>query len=195
MKRSRQLGISLVEIMVTLAIFSILSAMAAPSVQELIKSNRIRSITDEFTASLYQARSEAVKRNNRMTMCASNVTQDNCDANAVDFSGGWIVFTDYDNDQTVDPVSTLFDTTGDGANDSPEEIVFVSGVPAGNITITANVNAYKSVVTYRSNGLVQGSSRFSYLLQDSSTNEQLSKLTIGMTGRLRQCIGDTTKCP
>ncbi len=195
MKRSSQFGISLVEIMVTIAVVSILAAVAAPNVQTLIKNNRVRSVTDEFTSSMYQARSEAVKRNNLVTMCASNATQDNCDGGVDDFSGGWIVFTDYDNDQTVDPIGTLFDTTGDGAGDTPEQILFVSGTPAANIEIDANVNAYKRVLTYRSNGLLVGGSRFSYLLQDLDTGEQLSKITINMTGRVRQCIGDATKCP
>ena len=103
MKRSGQSGISLVEILVTLAVLSILSAMAAPGVQALIQNNRVRAVTDEFTTSLYQTRSEAVKRGNRVTMCASNAAQTNCDASVDHFSGGWIIFTDYNSDQVLDP--------------------------------------------------------------------------------------------
>ena len=138
MKYSRQSGISLLEILVTITIFSILSAVAAPSVQELIQKNRARAIVDEFTSSLYQARSEAVKRGNRVALCASDAAQSNCDGSVDSFSGGWIVFTDYNNNQVLDPVGTLFDTTGDGVNDSPEEILFVSGVPSGSIEIKTN---------------------------------------------------------
>lgn len=195
MKRSRQYGISLIEIMVTIAVVSILAVVAVPGVQALIENNRVRSIVDEFASSLYRARSEAVIRNNRVTMCASNPEQTNCDISVDDFSGGWIVFTDYDGDMMVDPVSTLFDTTGDGTNDTPEEILFVSGIPTGNIEIDANVNARKRVLTYRSNGLLAGSSSFfSFLIRDMDTAEQLAKLYFSRTGRIRQCIGDEAKC-
>ncbi len=195
MKHSRQIGISLLEILVTISILSILSALAAPNVQSLIENNRIRALNDEFVSSLYQARSESVKRGNPVTVCASNTAQTNCDNSAADYSGGWILFVDYDNDQRLDPVGTLFDTTGDGVNDSPEQILFVSGVPTGNIDIVASVSTYSNAVTYYSNGLLRGRNGFSFLLQDSSTSAQLAKITVSITGRLRQCIGDASRCP
>ena len=195
MKRSGQHGLSLVEILITIAVLSILSAMAAPAVQTLIQNNHVRTITDEFSSSLYQARSEAVKRNNRVTMCASNAAQTNCDSSARDFSGGWIIFTDYDRDQQVDPIGTLFDTTGDGVKNMPEQVLHVSGIPSGNVEIVANVNSRKRVLTYRSNGLLDGNSLFSYLIRDTGTSKQLSRIYISLTGRIRQCIGDSAKCP
>lgn len=197
MKYSRQSGISLLEILVTIAILSILSVMAAPSVQELIQNNRARSITDEFASSLYQARSEAVKRGNRITLCASDPTQMNCDVDVDNFSGGWIVFTDYNGNQVLDPVGTLFDTTGDGVDDSPEEILFVSGIPAGNVEIiTNNVPVPRNAFTYRSNGLIQGVPLgISIFVRDTDSTEQLSRMRINMTGRVQQCIGSAVKCP
>lgn len=197
MKYSRQSGISLLEILVTITIFSILSAIAAPNVQALIQKNRARAITDEFTSSLYQARSEAVKRGNRVTMCASDALQENCDAGVDHFSGGWIVFTDYNDNQVLDPPSTLADTTGDGVDDSPETLLFVSGIPTGNIEIKTN-GTPRRFFTYRPNGLLENRGflrNFSVFIRDTDSAEQLAKLTMGMTGRVRQCIGNTAKCP
>lgn len=195
MKYSSQSGLSLLEILVTITILSILSSLAAPSVSALIQSNRARSVSDEFTSSLYQARSESVKRGHRITLCASDALQQNCAANVDNFSGGWIIFTDYNDNQILDPVSTLFDTSGDGVDDSPEELLFVSEKPAENIEIKTNGTPRRSF-TYRSNGLVDNVGiGFSVFIRDAESAAQLSRLTINMTGRVKQCIGDAVKCP
>ena len=201
MKLSNQSGLSLLEILVTLTIISVLSAVAAPSLQDFIKNNRARAISDDFVTSLYRTRSEAVKRGADVTLCASNATQTNCDASATHFSNGWIVLTDYDSDGLLDPANILFDTTGDGIVDSAEEILYVSGEPSGSFHIQTTVNtlALQGRLTYRSNGLPgTGGRGIGYQISENSTSAdatQLSRLVIGMTGRIRSCVGNITKCP
>ena len=196
MKIAHQSGISLIEILVTLTIVSILGALAAPNIQAFLQNSQIRSVTDEFVSSLYRTRSEAVKRGNRVTICASNAAQTDCDPAANSFSDGWIVFTDYDDSGTLTANTTLFDTTGDGVNDTAEEILHVSGAPSGNFEIVTNSPspANNRRLTYRSNGLVSGSAMFSYLITDTATSDQHARIYLNTTGRIRQCIGGTTKC-
>jgi len=73
-------GVTLVELAVVLLVAAILASIAAPSFMALINSTRLNSITSELVSSLYQARSEAIKRNSRVLICTRNLAGTNCDA-------------------------------------------------------------------------------------------------------------------
>ena len=83
-------GVSLIELMVTISIAAILLAMGAPSFISMLKKNKLEAQASDFTSGLNTARSEAVLRNVRATMCHS--------ANGTSCGGewedGWIVFVD-----------------------------------------------------------------------------------------------------
>jgi len=61
--RARQVGFTAIELMVVVAIVAILAALAAPSFQQLIATQRIKSVASALSESLWVARSEALKRN------------------------------------------------------------------------------------------------------------------------------------
>jgi type IV fimbrial biogenesis protein FimT len=63
-----QKAFTLIELLVVLAIVAILATLAAPSFNELIKSQRIKTMASELNASLTLARSEAIKRNRDVTI-------------------------------------------------------------------------------------------------------------------------------
>jgi len=93
MKNSR--GLTLIELMVTLAVFSIVTMLAFPGFRLYQQnSNRVTQIND-MVATLNLARSEAVKRNLAVSVCAS-ADQVTC-STVNDWITGWIVFVD-DND-------------------------------------------------------------------------------------------------
>jgi prepilin-type N-terminal cleavage/methylation domain-containing protein len=56
-------GFTIVELMVTLAIAAIIISIAAPSFKAIIDNNRVTTATNDFTASIALAKTEAVKRN------------------------------------------------------------------------------------------------------------------------------------
>lgn len=69
--RRRPSGFTLIELMVTVAVVAIIAVVAVPNLVSVIDANRLRSQTDELVASLQLARSEAIRRNARVTVCAS----------------------------------------------------------------------------------------------------------------------------
>ncbi|MFH1603932.1 MAG: GspH/FimT family pseudopilin [Pseudomonadota bacterium] len=66
--RAAQLGLTMIELLIVLAIMGILASLAAPSFSDLVKSQRIKSMATDLNASLTLARSEAVKRNRDVTL-------------------------------------------------------------------------------------------------------------------------------
>lgn len=61
-------GFTLVEMMVTLSVLSVMLAVAVPSFTEFIANQRIRAAASDLHSTLLLARSEAIKRNTRMTL-------------------------------------------------------------------------------------------------------------------------------
>ena len=60
---SRTRGLTLLELMVTIAVLAVLATIAIPSFQETIRSNQVASQTNELISLLHLARNEAVRRN------------------------------------------------------------------------------------------------------------------------------------
>lgn len=84
-----QRGFTLVELMVAIAVIAILLMIAVPSFQEAALGSQLRAVANDLVASTHLARSEAIKRNTAVTLCASADGQA-CDADA-SWREGWIV--------------------------------------------------------------------------------------------------------
>lgn len=87
-----QLGFTLIELMVGVAVLSIILLFGVPSFQGAIASNRLTSATNDLLSAMALARSEAIRRGARVTVCKS------ADGAACTSAGtwqqGWIVFLD-----------------------------------------------------------------------------------------------------
>lgn len=85
---SSELGFSLVELLFTITISSVLLTLAFPVYRHLILELRLFILTDRVSSTLYYARSEAIKRQNVITICKSKDGK-SCSGSWKD---GWIVF-------------------------------------------------------------------------------------------------------
>jgi len=82
-------GFTLVELMVTLLVLAILLGLAVPSFRDAALSSRLTGYANDLVASVQIARSEAIKRNATVTLCAS--TNGSTCATAGGWEVGWII--------------------------------------------------------------------------------------------------------
>lgn len=71
-KRRRIEGFTLVELMVTLSVIAILAVVAVPSMGWMANASRLSGSADDMVTLLQMARSEAVRRNAQVQVCASS---------------------------------------------------------------------------------------------------------------------------
>lgn len=142
----RNSGFTLIELMVTISVLAILMSIAIPSFQGFILNSRLTATTNDLASALAFARSEAVKRATRVTVCKSANTGASspiCSAGA-SWQDGWIVFVDGATAGTVD---------GTDANNILR--VFQPTVNTG-MAITSNGANFSNWLSYLASGVSQG---------------------------------------
>jgi type IV fimbrial biogenesis protein FimT len=99
-----QRGFTLVELMYTIAVGAIVLGIGIPAFTETIRAGRMTTSVNTGITAMHVARSEAIKRRARVTLCRSNTdATPKCD-NA---GAGYIVFVNATDDQTFDAADTL----------------------------------------------------------------------------------------
>src|SRR5690606_19858473 len=92
-------GFSLLELMVTLAVASVLVTVGVPGFFDIVRNNRAAANANEMVSAFSIARSEAIRRGARVSICSS-ANQTACGGTWTD---GWIVFVDGAVTDTTDP--------------------------------------------------------------------------------------------
>lgn len=92
-------GFTLVELMVTIALLSIIAALAVPSFSDMIDRHRNQTAARQLFGSLNYARSMAVSRQRTVTICGSD-DGSSCNGSS-NWSAGGLVFIDSDEDHDL----------------------------------------------------------------------------------------------
>ncbi len=91
-------GFTMVEVMVTIAVVAILAGIAAPSMIAFVRDSRLRGVSGQLFTDLQFARSEAIRRNRPVLLCAVA----GCAVPTGNWAGGWQVCVDADDDLACD---------------------------------------------------------------------------------------------
>jgi len=173
----KQNGFTLAELLVTLAVFSILVTVGVPSFNQTLLNNRQVSSLNILVGSMQLARSEAIVQNRRVTLCGSDDGQ-TCGNS---WSNGWVVFVDGDGDgqvngtevvlRSVNDISRLGITPGGIANNLMYR-------PNGRMMVNNNIRANTGQFTVCD---IRGAEYARTIVVDSSGRPRASKYNIDGT--------------
>ena len=165
--KPKQTGFSLLELLITVAIISILAMVAAPSFKSMMENNQTLTLANQLISAFNYARSESVKRRKPVTICARNASGTGCSSTDT-FINGWIVYEGI----TPPTASTTNLIMGD------------TQVKAGDMALSSSSVTLLRSVTYT----ITGSAKTSGTIYISSNGVNKRKIVISMnTGRVRAC--------
>ena len=159
-------GFTLVELMITLVVVAIAVSLALPGFARFIRDQQVTTQTNDFLTSLNLARSEALKRGDAVSVCASN-NGVSCSGNN-DWDNGWIVFTDDG------------PTPGTVEGGSGESVLRVHAALEGGTTLTADGGA--AFVRFLGDGLAGTRDDFTLTPAECEGN-QVRSIDLSATGR------------
>lgn len=96
---------TLLELMIALAIVSVLFGLAAPSFARFIEEQKLLNEARRLAEGITLARSEALKRNGYVILCATTPA-DAC-GDARHWHEGWVMFADADGNAEIDPADAI----------------------------------------------------------------------------------------
>jgi len=158
-------GFTLIELLVVIAIIGITLAVAIPSFQAMIASNRLTTTTNNLVSALQLAKSEAIK-SNRLVIVSTGTSSN--------WASGWFIFADKSQNNTqatdgTEPTIGSFEALNTGFTIKP----------AG---VATNYSG-NSMVIYRPDGRINADVIF-YFCSPVNTAD-FRKLVIQSTGRVK----------
>ena len=157
----QQKGITLIELMVTLAVAAILLTVATPSFTSMIKENRSASEQRSLMSIISTARSEASHRNQLITI--ASLTDD--------WSNGLQVFVDLDSDSIFNNTDILIKDISASA----------SGISIG----AGAVGSLAKSISFNGDGTLNGATSFVFTICDDRGASEGHQLTLNFIGRSR----------
>lgn len=175
MTKLQNSGFTLLELLFVMLIGGILIGLASPSFYTIILDNRIATRANNLILALNTARSEAINRGIRVTVCKSQ-NGSTCQTSG-QWEDGWMVFSD---------------PSGIGTYDSATErrILVAEGFTT-TATLRASVD-FANFISYLPSGFSHDDGSFQ--LCDDRGTSKMRTITISLTGRVKIDKGGVS-CP
>lgn len=162
-------GVTLLELLVVLAVVSVVAAIGAPPLDRWLARHRVAAPLQALHTDLHRARHEAVMRNRVVVVCASNDAQA---CSAGDWSDGWISFVNTDGNQPAE-------------RDASEPLLSVhEGVPNVRLASNRTHYAFRGDLRRATNGRIVSC--------DAAGRASPRVLVVSFTGRARLAPAGTT---
>ncbi len=182
-----QRGLTMIELLVTIAILAISLGIAAPSMARFVADWRASNAVNALTGSLRLARTEAIARSRPVVLCrVPDNTSTTCQTTIGDhgFASGWIVFVNNDGD-------TSFDYSASGGDElllrqtAPAGIADITPTKAGRLVFLPNglLNSSNNAINVDANGFDK----------TSTTPWARKAICISKPGRIRY-VADNADC-
>ena len=146
-------GFTLWELLITLLVAGVVFTLGVPNFMEFQRNNAIIAAANSLVTAILAARSEAMKRQVPVTLCASPdpiAANPVCSPNGAGSNGGFIVWVDENGNVDANGVPILTDATdGNAVVNNNEQILTRTAAPGG----TINVWADSGYIAYGPNGV------------------------------------------
>jgi len=158
-------GFTIIELMFCLAFVAVITAFILPSFHNLLKQQQVKGQINNLVVMIYRARSEAIKRQQVVTICKSSDSE-TCGGS---WSDGWIMFEDLNSD----------------GNKNTGEPKITSGQIEYNYTLRFSAFGSTNYIRFLQTGLTSYHNG-TFTLCPESKNKQLAKAVIfSKTARVR----------
>lgn len=169
-------GLTLLELITTMAIVVVLLALAAPSFKSLTASTQLTTAKNQLVLGLQRARSEALSRGRDVVLCPS-LDGLRC-VDASDWSNGWLLYVDNNRNSRFDALETLLLSQ----SLDPDKV-------------SVNGNSGRRRITYRSLGESAGANA-TFVLCSRMRPELGGQVIVANSGRVRSLnFAPVSACP
>ncbi len=196
--RTKDRGLTLIELVITLVIGGILAGLAYPAFQQFVESANARQGLEDLASGFLSARTMAVTNGVNVRVCALNGNA--CSNNPDHWKTGWAVFEDCDGDGVIDDASDSVACTPANSNvttASPEPVFARGKANEATWTVTEEGGAAgPAVFTFQPNGRAFSTTnnwpiRFSVSIPSS---EKKSLLVVSILGQVCVELRDSGEC-
>lgn len=168
-------GFTLIELLIVMTMVAVMMTLAVPGLRQLLANQRLSAAASDLQTATMQARSTALKNNQRVVVQPTAGSGGN-------WADGYRVFTDVAQNSTFDTGSDTVVLT----QEAP-----ASGVSISKVTGTNNFFAYDGSGFLASIG---GSSNSTWLIESTGTTRR-KYMTLERSGRARICDPALVRSP